>query len=56
VNNYLLGRQGDIVWDGMDTEGRRPSTGIYLIFMKVFNLKGEVKNYKRTCVITGRKG
>jgi len=56
VNNYLLGRTGVITWDGLDTEEKRLPTGIYLIFIKVFNLKGEVKNYKRTCVITGRRG
>ncbi len=56
VNNYLLGRKGDIIWDGLDTEKKRPPTGIYLILIKVFNLKGTVKNYKKTCVITGRKG
>jgi len=56
ANNYLLGREGDIIWDGLDAEEKRPPTGIYLIYIKVFNLKGEVKNFKRTCIITGRKG
>ncbi len=56
VNNYLLGREGEISWDGLDTEEKRLPSGIYLIFIKVFNLKGKVKNYKRTCVIAGRKG
>ncbi len=55
VNNYLLGRRGEITWDGLDTEEKRLPSGIYLVFIRIFNLKGEVKNYKRTCVIAGRR-
>jgi len=56
ANNYLLGTKGEILWDGLDGEGHRPPTGIYLILIEVYDLKGNVRRYKRTCIVAGRKG
>ena len=28
--------------------------GIYIVYMKVFNLNGDVKEYKKTCVVAGK--
>ena len=56
ANNLLLGKEGEIVWDGLNSERKKPLSGIYLIYLKVFNLKGEVHTFKRTCVLTWRKG
>ncbi len=55
ANNFLLGKHGEITWDGLDDEKKMPPKGIYLIYVEVFNLKGKVHGYKRTCVLAGRR-
>jgi len=55
ANNILLGKQGEITWDGLNDEKKKPGKGIYLIYVKVFNLKGEIHGYKRTCVLAGQR-
>ena len=55
ANNILLGREGEITWNGLDNEKQKPLKGIYLIYVNVFNLKGKVHSYKRTCVLAGRR-
>jgi hypothetical protein len=54
ANNQLLGVSGQITWDGTDQSGRRINTGIYLIYLKLFTMKGEVREIKKTCVLSGR--
>ena len=54
ANNRLLGNNGQITWDGTDHSGRRVNTGIYLIYIKLFTLRGQVIEVKKTCVLSGR--
>ncbi len=51
VKNTLLGTTGVFTWDGINEKNRRASTGIYLIYTEVFDLKGKVYKYKKTCVL-----
>ena len=53
-NNRLLGNNGQITWDGTDHSGRRVNTGIYLVYIKLFTLNGQVWEVKKTCVLSGR--
>lgn len=50
-SNMLLGTSGSIQWDGADDAGRRASMGAYVIFIEAFDLKGNVKRYKKTVVV-----
>ncbi len=54
VQNGLLGARGSVTWDGLNDAGIRAPVGIYLFYVEVFNLRGEVTRYKKTCVLAGR--
>ncbi len=49
--NELLGTSGSFLWDGEDETGRKADIGIYVFFIEVFDLNGNVKAYKKTCVL-----
>ena len=46
--NLLLGTEGSIQRDGSNDTGNRVSLGAYVIFIEVFDLKGQLKRYKKT--------
>jgi len=54
--NMTLGTSGALKWDGTTDEGRRASIGAYVVFIEAFDLKGNVKRYKKTCVVATRLG
>jgi hypothetical protein len=54
VSNELLATKGYFVWDGLDANKYKASTGIYVIYAEVFDLNGTVKHFKRTCVLASR--
>lgn len=51
VKNELLGLKGAFSWDGINDRNEKAATGIYLIFVEVFNAEGKVKEFKKTCVL-----
>ncbi|HPP89774.1 lamin tail domain-containing protein [Tenuifilum sp.] len=51
ANNMTLGTSGQLRWDGTDTKNRRVNSGIYIVYFEYFNLSGEVKREKKTCVV-----
>ena len=54
VKSELLATNGTISWDGINEDNERSVIGIYIIYVEVFNLNGDVKHYRRTCVL-GKK-
>jgi len=54
ARNELLGTRGMFIWNGFDEDAHKAATGIYIVFIEVFNLDGRVKTYKKTCVLAGR--
>ena len=54
IRNELLGIKGTFSWDGINEEREKARIGIYIIFFEVFDLKGNVKHYKKTCVLGGK--
>jgi hypothetical protein len=46
-----LGNDGTYSWDGIDENLEKAPIGIYVIYIEVFNTKGEVKKYKKICVL-----
>ena len=54
ATNHLFGTEGIIKWDGINDQGNRAPLGIYIIFVEIFNTRGDVKQYKQTCVLGGR--
>jgi hypothetical protein len=53
TNNELLGTEGIISWDGISDDNQKAAIGIYIIFIEVFDLEGNVKKYKKTAVLAG---
>ena len=54
IRNELLGIKGTFSWDGINEDREKARIGIYIIFFEVFDLKGTVKHYKKTCVLGGK--
>lgn len=51
VNNDLLSTEGSIVWNGTSEDNLRTPAGIYVIAIELWNIKGEVKRYKKTATL-----
>ncbi len=51
LNNRSLGTTGQVTWDGTRNNGSRCPPGIYIVWGRVFNLRGDVQEYKTTCVL-----
>lgn len=54
LQNELLGTSGTYSWDGTSDNNEKGRIGIYIIFVEVFDLNGDVKSFKNTCVLAGR--
>jgi len=54
VRNELLGTSGTYSWDGINENREKARIGIYIFYIEVFDLKGNVKKYKKTCVLGGK--
>ncbi len=50
-NNLLLSTSGSIKWDGLFEDGSLMRPGIYIIYFKAFNAKGDVKEYKKVVTL-----
>lgn len=53
IQNELLGTKGTFSWDGINDEREKARIGIYIIYFEVFDLSGNVKHFKKTCVLAG---
>lgn len=53
IRNELLGTKGTFSWDGINEDREKARIGIYIIYFEVFDLDGNVKHYKKTCVVAG---
>ena len=54
ANNQLLALEGTFAWDGITSENEKARVGLYVIFVEVFDLNGDKKLYKETCVLATR--
>ena len=51
ANNELLGTEGDLFWNGKRNSGQALTSGVYLIYMEVYDTKGTVKTFKKQTVV-----
>jgi hypothetical protein len=51
MRSELLGREGQISWNGTSDEGQALAMGIYVIYFEAFNSEGQVSRIKKTCVL-----
>lgn len=54
LRNQLLGTEGTIHWDGIASDNTLAPIGIYIVWMEVFNLKGDVQRVKKAFVLAGK--
>lgn len=52
AKNDYLGANGYWIWDGIDKNGKRTKSGIYIVIIKTFDLDGNQKIYKFPIVIS----
>lgn len=54
IRNELLAVSGIFYWDGITDDKTKARIGIYIIWMEAFDDKGNVRRYKKTCVVGGK--
>ena len=54
ATNELLGTEGKYIWNGIDEYNNKVKIGAYILFVKVYDLEGNVKTYKKAFVVAGR--
>jgi hypothetical protein len=54
VKNEYLGINGTFSWDGISDENEKGRIGIYIFYIEVFDLEGNVKKFKKTCVLASK--
>lgn len=52
--NEYLGTSGTFSWDGITNEREKARIGIYVIYVEVFDLAGNMKHYKKTAVLASK--
>ncbi|MCX6333089.1 MAG: lamin tail domain-containing protein [Bacteroidia bacterium] len=51
VENYLAGEKASIVWDATADDGSLVNSGIYIVFIELYNDKGKIKSWKKVCTV-----
>lgn len=54
VENQLLATEGFYQWDGVNEEGSKARIGIYVVWIEIFDINGDVSVEKKTCVLAGQ--
>ncbi|MGQ1908882.1 lamin tail domain-containing protein, partial [Marinifilum sp. RC60d5] len=54
ASNLYLASEDKVHWDGLGAKKERLAIGIYMIYIELFNADGEVKSFKKTCVLGGK--
>jgi hypothetical protein len=54
-SNLLVGTFGCVTWDGTDDKGQRARMGIYLIYVRLFDMEGRGRQIKKSCVLSVKK-
>ena len=51
ANNRICGQDERFRWDGVTDDGRAVSNGIYAVFVRVWNLEGRTKNFRKVVAV-----
>jgi hypothetical protein len=54
IKNNIMGTSGTYTWDGTTDDGQKAPVGLYVFYLEIFNLKGEVKAYKTVGVVAAK--
>jgi len=50
-SNLLLGIEGFVKWDGTNQSNELASLGIYIVLIELIHTSGDIKQFKKTCVL-----
>ena len=53
ANNELLGTNGAFTWNGVNETGQKVKMGMYIVYIELVALNGDVKKMKKVCVVGG---
>ncbi|MFA6261706.1 MAG: lamin tail domain-containing protein [Bacteroidia bacterium] len=48
LHNSLMGSNSQLNWNGLNEEGKPAASGIYIVYLEAFNLKGKVLQEKKS--------
>ena len=51
ANCKIVADQSRFVWNGLDDDGKIVPIGIYVVFVEVFDLQGDIKHFKKVVVV-----
>ncbi|MDX2189643.1 MAG: lamin tail domain-containing protein [Bacteroidota bacterium] len=54
VKNEIMGTSGIYTWNGEDEDGKRSRIGYYMLYIEIFDNKGNVKSYREKVVVAGK--
>jgi hypothetical protein len=54
LQNAALEREGFFTWDGSTDQGGKARIGVYVLWIELFDANGDVRRYKKSCVLAGR--
>lgn len=54
AKNQLLGTKEHFKWDGKNDKNQPLPTGIYYVYVEIFDSNGFIKTYKESCVLTNK--
>ena len=49
--SVICGINGSFNWNGLDDQNKKISTGIYVVYFEIFNLKGRVRKFKKVVIV-----
>ncbi|HEX7367512.1 MAG TPA: hypothetical protein VF273_10475, partial [Pelobium sp.] len=54
ASNETLNAEGYWLWDGLTENNTKATTGIYILYIEIYELNGTVKKYKKTAVLASK--
>ncbi|WP_066756429.1 lamin tail domain-containing protein [Crocinitomix algicola] len=54
ADNYFIGQNGLLIWDGINEDGEKAAIGTYIILIDVKNKEGIRSQFKKVAVLAGR--
>lgn len=54
VNNHYAGNENVFFWNGLNDNGQKCNTGIYIVFVEIIYPEGKVISEKKSVVLAGR--
>ncbi len=54
IRNEQLTQDGTFSWNGINDDNEKAAIGIYIVYVELFNVSGNVNKYKLSCTLAGK--